>query len=338
MNATFRHLAPLLCSALVLLGCGSTQPQSDFLCSKRDLPAGTVLAAEHLTTKPLPLEAAPANVLRGSALRSVIGKALRVDVYAGDPLLQEALTDKPVGRIARYVRRRGRAYQVAVRSSRDVRRLDHVDILAEVTHEGKRGIVLVLQNVLVYRVRPPRSGKPESDARLLTLLLLPEEVELLAFGHRQGALFAALRGRGEIQVLEEQPLTTAAQLVDPKLHLRLTRSIAYPPNKQRATGERSAKPAGYAGQKRGHTVEHVQSRSLRLAETPRRPSRAVDRQRGIVASIEALRAYREALRAEQADCLPDTPEWRHERGTTAASARPNPPLQRHAHRAARHAR
>jgi predicted DNA-binding protein (UPF0278 family) len=55
------------------------------------------------------------------------------------------------------------------------------------------------------------------------------------------------------------------------------------------------------------TSEH----SLKLASLPSRSlTSAQARQQGIIAAIEELRRYREALRAEQVNCLPDTDAWR----------------------------
>lgn len=232
---SFQRLALVGGALLLLWGCHASETQIEVLRATRDLPAGTVVRAEHLARVRTSKRQAPTNIVRAAQQSVVVGHALLADVYAGDPILHEALTPKPVGRIARYVRRRGVAYEIALRSSRMVRRLDHIDVFGLVTHEGKRGINVLLQDVIVYRARPasarPASAQPASarrdaaseDTRRLTLLLLPEEAQLLALARRPGPLFAALRHREAVGQVQGAERVTPEQLFETSLHLRLTK-------------------------------------------------------------------------------------------------------------------
>ncbi|MDP1830071.1 MAG: RcpC/CpaB family pilus assembly protein [Archangium sp.] len=87
---------------------------------------------------------------------------------------------------------------------------DHVDLVAVVTDPESRRMVSVtlLQNVIVIANAAPAPGEP----RQLSLLLIPEEVEILAFAKQAGHLTASLRNPADLDVLEERGAATMATI------------------------------------------------------------------------------------------------------------------------------
>jgi hypothetical protein len=85
---------------------------------------------------------------------------------------------------------------------------DHVDVVAVFTDpETKRATsVTLLQNVIVVG----------TEATFFTLLVLPEEAELLAIAKMNGQLFVTLRNPTDIDVLEERKPSTLQTLLPAK--------------------------------------------------------------------------------------------------------------------------
>ena len=85
---------------------------------------------------------------------------------------------------------------------------DHVDVIAVfVDPETKRSMsVTILQNVIVVATEPT----------FFTLLVLPEEAEVLALAKVNGQLFVTLRKASDIDVLEERKPSTLQTLLPAK--------------------------------------------------------------------------------------------------------------------------
>jgi pilus assembly protein CpaB len=88
---------------------------------------------------------------------------------------------------------------------------DHIDIVAVVTEPDAKRLVSVtlLQNVIVLANAAPGPGDP----RQLSVLLIPEEVEILAFAKQAGHLTASLRNAADLDVLEERGAATMATIL-----------------------------------------------------------------------------------------------------------------------------
>lgn len=109
---------------------------------------------------------------------------------------------------------KGRAFTLetsAVGGGLVLRPGDHIDVVAVMQDtDGKRMVsVTLLQNVIVLANAAPAPGEP----RQLSLLLIPEEAEILAFAKVAGHLTATLRNGTDIEVLEYAGLATMATVV-----------------------------------------------------------------------------------------------------------------------------
>lgn len=90
---------------------------------------------------------------------------------------------------------------------------DHVDLVAVLQDDKRPVAVTLLQNVIVLANASPSAGEP----RQLSLLVLPEEAQLLALAKSAGQLTATLRNPSDLDVLEERATATVASAVSGQL-------------------------------------------------------------------------------------------------------------------------
>ncbi len=176
----------------------------DVVVAARDLPRGTKLTAESLTTAPFLPQSLPAKSFTEKA--ELEGRVLSSPLAANDPVTELRLAPKDVrtGGVSAMIAPGHRA--MAVKGNQVmglagfVRPGDRVDVLATLM-AGERAsqptTKLVLENVLVLATgvefeAPPEGGEP-SSVDTYTLEVSPEESERLALAASQGSLHFALR-------------------------------------------------------------------------------------------------------------------------------------------------
>ncbi len=195
---------------------------AEVLVASADLGAGEVLAGEHIARRQIPERFVTTSVLRPEHALQAVGQRLLVPVQAGDPLLWTHFeTVRGIERLANVVAPRGRAVTIAVDDTGAVggfvRPNDHVDVLATVrdptTHEPST--VTVLQNVLVLATGATtgQAAVPVAEEfSHVSLLVLPEEAELLVLARELGSLHLVLRHPDDLEV-RDRPATTPATLL-----------------------------------------------------------------------------------------------------------------------------
>lgn len=129
-----------------------------------------------------------------------------------------ALAAPPERPLGAEVQKKARAYTVetaSVGGAAVLRANDHVDVLAVVTDpESKRQVaVTLLQNVVVLANASPAPGEP----RQLSLLVIPEEAQLLAIAKAAGSLSATLRNPEDPNVLEQRSGATVTSALTGEL-------------------------------------------------------------------------------------------------------------------------
>lgn len=111
------------------------------------------------------------------------------------------------------VQLKARAYSIetsALGGGSVLRANDHVDIVAVMTDDSKRLVsVTLLQNVIVMANAAPAPG----EAKVVSLLVIPEEAELLAVAQLSGKLLATVRNPRDTDVLEERGVVTVANAI-----------------------------------------------------------------------------------------------------------------------------
>jgi pilus assembly protein CpaB len=195
---------------------------AEVLVAAADLGAGEVLGSEHVARRQIPARFVTTSVLRPEHAVQAVGQRLLVPVQAGDPILWTHFeTVRGVERLASVVAPRGRAVTIAVDDTGAVggfvRPNDHVDVLATVrdpkTHEP--ATVTVLQNVVVLATGTTtgQADTPGSEEYShVSLLVLPEEAELLVLARELGQLHLVLRHPDDLEIRDRAPTTPEALL------------------------------------------------------------------------------------------------------------------------------
>jgi pilus assembly protein CpaB len=168
----------------------------------RDLPVGSVLAAEDVRLVDWPGEVLPLGY--SGAAEDLVGRGLLAHVRANEPLLAEKLADRdggggmpiliPAGMRAVSVR-----VDEVVQVAGFVTAGTRVDVLVTLDGSdiGTTATRVILQNVQVLaagqKVERDREGTPLTVS-VITLLVTPEDAERLTLAATQGRIQLALRG------------------------------------------------------------------------------------------------------------------------------------------------
>src|SRR5690606_5157869 len=157
------------------------------------------------------------SVVRPAQARLVVGQRLEAPLQAGDPVLWSHFSTGGAGGLARAVQAQGRGVTLQVGEAASVggwvRPNDHVDVLATfrdpVTHD--LATVTLLQNVLVLATGGPEDGGAGDGTA--TVLVLPEEAEILVLAQEMGTIHLALRHPDDLEVRADRGRTTAQTLL-----------------------------------------------------------------------------------------------------------------------------
>jgi pilus assembly protein CpaB len=184
----------------------------------RDLPEGTKLMLEQLSVRAIPSQNASVSVVKPESIEYALGKTLEFPLQAGDPLLWAQFDG--AWKYKRFaVMKKGRAYAVSVTELRSLggnlmpnEEIDLVMTVSETPLNPKEKTVTraltILQRVRVLAVGAVTTlnvGRVQRRFTNLTLMLVPEEVEVLSLAQRTGEITVTLRnsededtiGRGE---------------------------------------------------------------------------------------------------------------------------------------------
>jgi pilus assembly protein CpaB len=190
------------------------------LCAGVDVAEGTELTREMVAVREIPARFVTESFVKvdegGNSLQeSPLGQRVAVPLKAGDPIL---VSDFEVAREADFsamISPNGRAVTIDVQEKSAVglwvRPNDHVDVLGSfrdpATHELRT--ITLLQNVVVLatgRVTANTLFVPEEQKKFqtVTLLVLPEEAEMLTLGQELGQLTLLLRNPGDVGAQEKR--------------------------------------------------------------------------------------------------------------------------------------
>ena len=198
----------------------------DVLVFAKELPGGTVLAADDLAVR-----RAPALGLRGQALtrenlQDVVGRRTLLGHAAGDVVFWSDIEggDPSVKGLAADIKPKMRAVSIncsgAAAVSGMVRPNDHVDVIGTFAFPGADGKIrngdietrTILQNVLVLATgqttaKARRDGEGfDRGYATVTLEVSPREAELLVFAEQmKGRLVLTLRSRNDTSYERELP-------------------------------------------------------------------------------------------------------------------------------------
>ena len=194
--------------------------------ASQDIREGATVSMDMMSVRSIPEQFVTASVVKPDSVSYVVNQKVLVPLQAGDPLLWTQFeTTRGTDRLSSKVQRKGRAVTVEVSKKSSVggwiRPNDHVDVLGTFRDPASNESVsmTLLQNVIVLA-----TGKitgttnagllPDSqrDYTHVTVLVLPEESEVLALAAELGSLTLSLRNEEDSELMEDRGRATVHTL------------------------------------------------------------------------------------------------------------------------------
>lgn len=198
------------------------------LCAARDVAEGIELAREMVAVREVPARFVTDSYTKveedGSVKNDPVGQRVLVPLKAGDPILLSHLEPAREVEFSTMIHAKGRAVTIDVQERNAVglwvRPNDHVDVLGSFRDGQTQQLktVTLLQNVVVLatgRVNAATSRIAEEDRRYtsVTLLVLPEEAEILTLAQETGTLTLLLRNPEDVDQHEQRLVVDQRQLL-----------------------------------------------------------------------------------------------------------------------------
>ncbi|WP_435011146.1 Flp pilus assembly protein CpaB [Tundrisphaera lichenicola] len=200
-------------------------PKGGVVYAIAEIKPGETITAEMVELRQMPLSEIPEDAIR--EVEKAVDRAAMAQLDPGDMLRDKKLADKGAGRgLAAMVRPGMRAFTIQTPSfSSSMAGFllpgNRVDVLLTVNSDGGMqdetgggATTTLLQNVEILAVHTsvstPTANKMNPDeARSVTLLVTPDEVELLDLGQNKGTLHLSLRNLKEPMGEKSKPVTMA---------------------------------------------------------------------------------------------------------------------------------
>lgn len=195
--------------------------------ANRDIVEGSVLDYEMVARMDMPDRFVTPSVVKPGQFEKVIGQKLMVPVQRGDLILWSHFrSEGTFERLSNIVRKAGRAISLDISGAAAVggwvRPNDHIDILGTFQDPKTNQMVTVtlLQNVIVLATGSITGStniqaldKGERIYNTVTVMVLPEEAEIVVLASQLGALHLALRNPDDIGGEEERARATIETLL-----------------------------------------------------------------------------------------------------------------------------
>src|SRR5690348_15896094 len=171
-----------------------------------DISEGTVVTMEMISQRSIPEQFVTSSVVKPDSASYIVNQKVLVPLQAGDPLLWSQFeTTKAAERLSTKVQKKTRAITIEASTTASVggwvRPNDHVDVIGTFRdpQTNENVAVTLIQNVIVLA-----TGKitgttnvnliPENqrDYSTVSLLLIPEEAEILVLASELGGLTLSL--------------------------------------------------------------------------------------------------------------------------------------------------
>src|SRR5438552_265536 len=192
----------------------------NILCAKVDIPEGTELDADMIAVKEMPTQFVTESFIKvdedGSLKQdSPVGQRVMVPLKAGDPILVSHFESAREADFSTMINPKGRAVTIDVQEKSAVglwvRPNDHVDVIGSFrdNESQQTKTVTLLQNVAVLatgRITANTTYVPDEDKKFqtVTLLVLPEEAEILTLAQELGSLTLLLRNPDDLDYEEKR--------------------------------------------------------------------------------------------------------------------------------------
>ena len=190
------------------------------LCAKVDIPEGTELDQEMIAVREIPSQFVTESFIKveedGSLKQdSPVGQRVMVPLKAGDPILISHFESAREAEFSTMINPKGRAVTIDVQEKTAVglwvRPNDHVDVIGSFRdpETSQLKTVTLLQNVVVLatgRITANTTFVPENQKKFqsVTLLVLPEEAEILTLGQELGTITLLLRNPDDLDYQDKR--------------------------------------------------------------------------------------------------------------------------------------
>lgn len=225
--------------------------------ASQDIPEGTVVTFDMISQRSVPEQFVTSSVVKPDSASYVVNQKVLVPLQAGDPLLWSQFeTTKAAERLSTKVQKKTRAITIEAKASTAVggwiRPNDHVDVIGTFRdpQTDESVAVTLLQNVIVLA-----TGKitgttnvnliPENQREYsnISLMVIPEEAEILVLAQELGALTLSLRNDDDVDIIEERGRATISTLLSGERTRVLEKKRAEIIQIIKGGGEKSAAPA-----------------------------------------------------------------------------------------------
>jgi pilus assembly protein CpaB len=187
-----------------------------------DISEGAVVSMDMVSQRSIPEQFVTNSVVKPDSANYIVGQKVLVTLQAGDALLWSQFeTTRASERLSTKVQKKGRAMTISTETKTSVggwvRPNDHVDIVGTFKDpvKGEQVAVTLMQNVLVLatgkitgttNVNLVPEGQREYNN--VSVLVTPEEVEMLVLAQELGALTLSLRNEDDLDMLKERGRAT----------------------------------------------------------------------------------------------------------------------------------
>lgn len=193
-----------------------------------DIQESTVITNEMIAQRSIPEQFVTSSVVRPESAHMILNQKVLVPLEAGDPLLWTQFeTTRSGERLASKVQKRFRAVTLeAGKGSTSVggwiRPNDHIDVISTFRdpHTNEQSAITLLQNITVLATgkltgTSNLSGIPENQREYsnISVLVLPEEAQLLMLASELGTLSFSLRNEDEVESIEDRTKATINTLI-----------------------------------------------------------------------------------------------------------------------------
>jgi pilus assembly protein CpaB len=193
----------------------------------QDIPEGTVITFDMISQRSVPEQFVTSSVVKPDSASYVVNQKVLVPLQSGDPLLWSQFeTTKAAERLSTKVQKKGRAITIEAKATTAVggwiRPNDHVDVIGTFRdpQTDENVAVTLLQNVIVLATGKitgttnvnliPEGQRNYSD---ISLLVIPEEAEILVLAQELGNLTLSLRNEDDVDIIEERGRATISTLL-----------------------------------------------------------------------------------------------------------------------------
>ena len=199
------------------------------MVARTDLPEGAVVSLDMVSERAVPEQFVTSSVIKPDSVQYLVNQKILVPAQAGDPLLWTQFeVSRTSDRLSKKVQKKARAYDVLtgrlIAVGGWVQPNDRVDIIASVQpKEGKsnRVAITVLQDITVLTTGKITvssltvNGKvTDRDYVDVSLLLLPEEAEMVALANELGELQFTLRTEDDHEINTDHRGTSSKTLLE----------------------------------------------------------------------------------------------------------------------------